>query len=60
MNLEISSYLLNTGNYGLLDMVIRGVQNFDNLEQEIYGEMERIINQKLSRATLPPEELSFK
>ena len=55
----MASYLLNKGNYGLLEMKIQGVSNFDDITQEIYREMNKIIHKKLLMAHLPAEGLTF-
>jgi len=57
--LDVASYLLNKGNYELLDLNIRGVSNFDDITQEIYQEMNKLIHKKLLAAHLPPEGLTF-
>jgi len=59
LNLDVASYLLNKGNYGLLEMKIQGVSNFDDITQEIYREMNKIIHKKLLMAHLPAEGLTF-
>ena len=58
--LEIASYLLNKGEYSFMNLTIRGVSNFGQVEAEVYKEMETVIRKKLCRAILPPDELSFK
>lgn len=59
MNNEISSYLLNKGNYDLTNMTVRGISTYDNLEAEIFEEMNKVIKKKLSVAIFPQEELLF-
>jgi len=54
---DVTSYLINRGNYDLLNINLQGVTNFDNLEEEVYEEMEKIIRKKVLASQLPAEDL---
>jgi len=54
---EVTSYLINRGNYDLLNINLSGVTNFDNLEEVVYEEMEKIIRKKVLASQLPSEDL---
>lgn len=59
VNNEVSSYLLNKGNYDLTGMTVRGISTYDNLEAEVYQEMNKVIKKKISVAVIPQEDLLF-
>ena len=57
---EITSYLMNQGNYNLVQINVRGQFNFDSINTDVYEIMNKTLQKKLCLSVLPEEGLEYK